>query len=138
MKNFIKNIIKKINKKKTLIVLPLIFILFMYIYQINTLTAKVVEAKEKINILEKNDIRKIRDEIESVQNDANEFAIMEKNLRIQAEEIIDQAENRKKQKEESIWKVRCLNKNVELFINNLPKENCNENLERFASYNLVK
>ena len=59
--------------------------------------------------------------VESIEIDAIEYAQMELDLRKQAIEITAFADLRKQYKEESIWKARCLRKNVELFISNMER-----------------
>lgn len=131
-------LLKKLNNKKALIIIAVLFVSWTYAYQINSLTSDVVEAKNQIEVLKKNDIRTIRAEIDSLEADAIEYAKMEIDLRKQAEENIALAELRKQYKEESIWKKRCLKKNVDLYLEGSEMEDCSENLERFASYNIKK
>jgi len=143
-----------INKKITIIgtVALVLFIILWIImsilvsalndknWEMLLITAQLEEAKtktkEKENIIKED--KKEEKEIKEMTIKAKEIKIQIENYKIEIKEKTEMVNYLQKKYELNIWKTRCIAKNVELGLLSKKPEDCTKDLNRFASYNLVK
>ena len=122
-----KNIIKKIWDYKTYIIILILMLWFTYYTnKLNLEKIQETETKYKLLLEEANKpsyIEILQDELNKTKTIVEDY----RKLNEKAEDLLNKI---KIKKESSIWKTRCIEKNIIW-----EKQDCNNNLERFANYN---
>ena len=121
-----------INNNQIIIIVSIVVLVILTWMWINNYNQANAIAKIKKELLE----AKKPSEIEIIQKDylLSKERIVNDKLRL--DEIEKELEMVKRSYEEWVWKNRCLEKNILLKAKGEKLENCDENLERFAVWNM--
>lgn len=122
--NLVSEFIKtKINTKTVIIVIIMLFTLWTFIFQ------RFEIQKAKSELLQSN-----KTNLETIKKEYDSLILESQKEKSKEEQFLALAEQAKRNKEEKIWKSRCILQNSTLFLESKQLENCEENLERFANY----
>lgn len=136
----------KANIKAIISIVIIAFLFFMLVVSCvdSNKKSKVIDNQEQaieayvVQVTTLSPIEKVEHNVASLKLDAESYAVERDRYQALADDNQSHADQYAHVRERAIWASRCWEQNALLLLNGEEIDECKEDLERFASYNLGK